>query len=1077
MKSNFKAIFAIFAVALMLLVAAVPAVGVFTDNSSVASASNGGVTTDIVITVNVKTADGMKLKGYSEVTINGTGVDPIYEGASLKAIAVDGVAIIPAKVKFDTNELKVTVDKEKFIIKDSDGQVYENAAYNMDLPEITLKNVKSDVTVDIISGTQTVSGYLCLKGTSTVIEISDIDISVAGGDVSDVVTESGYFTFCGVPGTTYTITANVVGIEFECEVVATSKAITDLKVEAKDYMVYGTSNICEFGKEFDEKSSVQDLDVRFGDVDASLVYKWYAKPAFKLVDESLSKSVTMTATFGDLSYGIEDVKATGTISVKTVSEEYALSNNAELKINASLMSGTAVVGDFVIGANDATLTYLDEDSSEKQISVCKDEENGLFFVGNKIKVGETVKSVDGYITVESSTAYTFSKVAYKAGSVFIDANNKALVTVSTDVSKPYEFKIEADDLVPVDLIPVFDEGKEPVEDTYYVTNAGASFYVPKGTAVKIGCEAEGLSYEGTVNADTVVPTFVMPKSTTFCGQVFFGQISVPLKYTTPETNEELSFGELYYVINGDVANKEVADAKWDYSDATGWMYSFDYTYKGNEVITVMATSGVASSFAFDNIEAAVDPATGLVDNLYVKEADVPLSFNITDFVAGSTNDAKTAVSAIPIVGMKVTMALYAVYGTANPVWERIGTICEDVTDIEGLALLNAGAIPDGLRKAFGEGVTLKVAIETEDVYITDYGIYTFESNLGDTEKNAPSAVKKVAQYNKDETGFGGYVCVNGNALRSNEKTIGGIYTIDGSTLSGFQMTYVIMPDVKDGSSSPVDVGVATIIGPAFFMNIPGNYIGGAYKIYTSADKDRFVVDGNTTIDLSSLSMPITGVQYKAKSTAPILTYGLNINIESLINTFSNEKGLVRQIEEVVGAVTTFFNAIPEYISANMYKVTVNGLPYNPVDSKDDIKIGDKVNVGVTQKSFKMLLRDIEMGGSIEFKINDVPIKLKDLFLKLGDDYADYAFVINLDALRYVDHDGVSRNIDMNDSTTFDLTGNTTIYGAVSIGYELASPTEPAADNSVDPSLIAIGIAAIIVALIAFVYVIVTQRRQ
>ncbi len=1114
MKSNFKAIFAIFAVALMLLVAAVPAVGVFTDSDRTAATGNDGESIGVTITINVMAADKSKLNGYTSVTIEGATDARDKDGTNpFSVLVVNGTVTVPATITMG-GEVKINVS-EALTVTDELGNEHLNAAYGLDMPEVDFKHVTTDVVIDIVAGRQAVTGTLYLKDKTAAVTVDGdyiTEISSESNDsIDDVKVIGGEFVFCGLVGETYTVKADVAGISFEGKVTVSAKSSENkVDVVADKYMVYGTANVPGFEALFeDEKTPVAGLgEIVYGSFNNSLECNWYASVAL-YNDEDLAKTATMTADYDIGSSGIEKVKASGTI--KTTDDGTELSGNAKLTIKATAMSGYATIGGIPISVKG--VDYSSDDTTLTPIVY-----GGFFFVGNKT-INDDEKVVDiknakiqiteikTMLGDDDLKGFKFAQIAYSNGVKNIECTNEVSVEASTDSAVAYKFKIaaESNSIIPADFI-IDDDGKVTI------TNEGISFYAPIGTKLTISSEDEKISYATTVNADTVIPTFVMPKKVTFTGVIMDGGISVSFDYTKlyKETVEGLvSNNVLYLVVNGvptdvDITKQKgetsasgVSNFDWHFDVSLGWYYTFDYTYQGNETIGVQATaededdqSTDPNVFYFDpnNNIGLADPVTGLVDTIEVYGAE--LKVRVFDATLSDTKpDEKNA---WPIAGVKVTAAIYAVHDLTG-IWERVGELDSGVSDIAGYAYLNIGLAPEGVMAAIMDESDIKfqMVIETEDAYISDIGLYTF-SNMSRfinsqtypevIKDKVPASVKNwihitASQKPSSPGSIDFYTGASG--IMANERTITGMYTVDGSTLSGFQMAYAIAETPKSplDRTSALDVGVATIVGPLFFINVPYDYVGSEkYTLYTTVDTDKFSVDGMTSITLVKDKW-IAGVQYKAKSTAPVLTYGLDVNVESLVNTFSDMKGLVRDIEEAVGAITTIIHSMPEYFASNMYKVTVNGLPYNPVDSKDDIKIGDKVNIGVTRDSYQLALRNLELGGGIELNIGGTVIKLKDLLLKLGYDYADYALEVKLDALRYVDQDGISHNVDMKDSTTFELKGNTTIYGAIHVEYKQISPDTPSTEQKVDPSLIAIGIAAIIVALIAFVYVIVTQRRQ
>ena len=253
MKTKMKSAFAFIAVALMIMVAVVPMVSVFSDEADAAVTPSAveydnSVKTPIVISGKLLNADGTTAVANSMIVANiATGVGAGTYYGYTNASGEFAISITQEKGTA-LGDIVLTVEDDD-VIMDATGAYIYNGAYGITFPAVTLKNVNSNESVNIIAGTVLVSGKLELKGSAVGVNVSTPIIGAEGTVTSKA---DGTFSFYGVVGKTYNLTASAVGTTFAIGAAPADKYTvkasgnTEIVLKAADYLLYGTTTVPKF---------------------------------------------------------------------------------------------------------------------------------------------------------------------------------------------------------------------------------------------------------------------------------------------------------------------------------------------------------------------------------------------------------------------------------------------------------------------------------------------------------------------------------------------------------------------------------------------------------------------------------------------------------------------------------------------------------------------------------------------------------------------------------------------------------------------------------------------------------------
>ena len=467
MKSIMKSAFAIIAVALMIMVAVVPMVSVFTEENGVDAAVaakeyDNSVADPIIISGKLLQADGTTAIANSIVyaTIStGTGAGT-YATISTGTGAGTYVGYTNASGEFSISitqetgtalgDIVLSVEDGEIIMNAAGAYIY-NGAYGLSFPSVTLKNVTGDESVNIIAGSVLVTGKLALKGSDTGVNAYDIVISGAEGTVKTAA--DGTFSFYGIVGNEYTMTASAVGTTFAYKATTDGKYTvkasgnSDIVLKAADYLLYGTTTVPAFT--FSAMSTPATGTVASVTELASPTFTTLADGSYYYYAKITYNTDASTSAFSATTFDVNFVANSGIASQKTntlpaLTRGTTVTGQADCNISVSpsnLISGSVAVGDATysvplvsttqFSAVTLTGTYVDG-STTTSVTRTAVLSGGKWFVGTEYtytpsggSATTVALTVTKIVPTVSVTGYTFTPVT---SSGVIYSNNHVLVS-------------------------------------------------------------------------------------------------------------------------------------------------------------------------------------------------------------------------------------------------------------------------------------------------------------------------------------------------------------------------------------------------------------------------------------------------------------------------------------------------------------------------------------------------------------------------------------------------------------------------------------------------------------------------
>ncbi|WP_400202025.1 hypothetical protein [Candidatus Methanarcanum hacksteinii] len=806
MKTKMKSAFAFIAVALMIMVAVVPMVSVFSDEADAAVAPSAAeydnsVKTPIVISGKLLNADGTTAVANSKIVANiatgvGTGTYYGYTNASGEfAISITqekGTAL---------GDIVLTVDGNE-VIMDATGAYIYNGAYGITFPTVTLKNVNSNESVNIIAGTVLVSGKLELKGSAVGVNVST---SIIGADGSVTSKADGTFSFYGVVGKTYTLTASAVGTTFAIGAAPantyTVKASgnTEIVLKAADYLLYGTTTVPKFtlsaisAPATGTVASVTGLATptfsTVTDASGNNTYYYYSKITYSTDASTLAFS---TSTFDVNFEATSGITSQKTNSLPTLVRGTPVTGHADCNIAVSpsnLIKGSVAVGDSTYSVPIVPTSVLltgtyNNGTTDVTITKTAIVYGGEWFVGTEeayTPTGGTATTaaltVTNIVPTVSVTGYTFA-LATTSGVIY--SNNHVLVSGSVDkfVGKTASIAYTATGAVPASPAVLSAKIGDVAEVKTY------RFYVPAGTSVTVNAPsteyAPNVYTNVNVQKEIVVPEFKCPSDLiTYTGKITLNGTAV-----APDTKENMiavSYDSGITFVPADIT--VVGTAYKIKTTIPITKVKISQLYKGgyefNTELKTAATSGKGYYYVPVSITTI-----GEIPNIAVKTTDAYVK--IANY--GFDDESAVALSDVKVKFYQSSSATS--YGT------ELATVAEKTTDANGIA------------KATLAKPLVKTDLKAGDyrIYavITDANGHVFTNTIGDKAAylvttfsddelaatdvpiTAKADAKKIFGYLKTESGIIGNVDYTYDVF-AGDKFIG---TDKGKTVDGrFDLAY------------------------------------------------------------------------------------------------------------------------------------------------------------------------------------------------------------------------------------------------------------------------------------------------
>ena len=540
MKTKMKSAFAFIAVALMIMVAVVPMVSVFTEENGVDAASvtteyDNSVVSPIVIEGAIKNnTTGLK---NVPVTVNYNKVDyVVYTDGSGKYTLTTTVA--KGNV---IDEVKVTVDSATEKVNGLD-----NGAFGMGFPVVTVNKISKSVdNLDVVAETALVEGNLYLKDTNTVVYISDVSIT---GAVGTVKTVNGKFSFYGKIGSEYTLSASAVGTQFKAEKFTLGEGGENVALKAEKNIATITLDTVPMVPTFTSVAAtegnyngIESLGAAVIGTNGSMDY------AYAVINYNTAvpagKNLAPT-TFNVVYSGLTEEKTTITLSAATAPDgKIVPADDLATSTLSYISKGDMTVGGIAVIPASVNLTGKWTETSAAGVSTEKTKALTAKIIENKWYV----QNFGGYTTATAtvpSTPISFEStkiVGTHAGYTFntLDGNGTFAATNAVKVSG-------AIDAFPTGVY----ESVVTVTATNYVADADGlklvkavgsvtekktfKFYVPKNTSVTVNAPANYMPSKyvnDKVTADTVIETFVYNSSveyTTYTGKVTLNGVAISL---------------------------------------------------------------------------------------------------------------------------------------------------------------------------------------------------------------------------------------------------------------------------------------------------------------------------------------------------------------------------------------------------------------------------------------------------------------------------------------------------------------------------------------------------------------------
>ena len=636
MKTKMKSAFAFIAVALMIMVAVVPMVGVFTEDSS---------------------ADAVAIPGTGKITVSGTvknGSDTAIENALVKIEANSklvgyGVTDSSGEYSIDlyiddklTFKVSVVTDAATYVSYMGAGAVNPAASYKF--AEQTFTDVKADVekieNVNFKDGNVTISGQLYYKNDKEFVKSTSVTAKYKVGSTektaSATTDKEGKYAILVPVGVKVIVSATGFVSSEETEV--TSNTTVDLKNEKLNLGTV-TTTVPELFKDLEIKLTMTKKGTN---VDTLTVLD-----SGKVVDDKAMFEYSIKADATDmLDIEIKDSLNLGKVQNVNISESVSYNFNAYI-YGAIKMGGVDVL--------DATVsidTYK-LDAEGKEIKVAS-------ISGAKL-IGNTYYAAFGAATISDDV---------KKIKVTVDANGNKKISDSVDFTKDSEvtnvdvnLETEGYNLITVNVKKGTDavSGVEVVLDKDAIgavskklttdSNGDAKFYVKTGSVIKI----------------TPTGTFDV-KDRTF---TVMGDTEVAFKIDAIELSGSAIKDAADKVITGVTVNYKVPGAT-EYStvtsDKNGYKITVNSNVKAEDVKVYFAKEKYTFDAKDDETAIAMSAATA------IKAKEQTYTFTLADAKGVAIKD---------LTGITVSVAKYKIHTAGSSVvYDGIdGTAITPVNDV------------------------------------------------------------------------------------------------------------------------------------------------------------------------------------------------------------------------------------------------------------------------------------------------------------------------------------------------------------------------------------------------------------
>ena len=837
MKSTMKSAFAFIAVALMIMVAVVPMVSVFTEENGVdatvaAKEYDNSVADPIIISGTVKENTTGLTNVPVKVTCNSTTPVTVYTDATGKytletSVAV-GTAITQVKIEVDATTAKVNG--------------LANEAYGKGFPTVTAENVTDDITLDVIANTAKVSGKLVTKS-NTDVYITGASItataSTGGTTISGIKTVNGAFEFYGVIGTEYTISTGSDKVTtFKADKFTLgNEGKNDVALVAQGNILTLTLSTVPVVPTFAIAAATGDNVNGISSLGAGVLgtngSAYYAYSLITYSTAAVAEGKTLAATKVNLTYTLT--------AEKSYIELSAAMLDADRKVVAADDTATSSLS--YIATGDMTVGDVTVAPSSVSISARSDNTAASAFTKNATIVGKKwyVQSFFGYDTTSGDaislkdvsitgtlTGYAFNTLN---GSGTFAATNAVKVSGSIDAFPTgvytYTLSITATNYVASLTGLVLNKAVGAVEEklTY-------EFYVPKNTSVTVTAPENytpSKYVNDKVTTATAVEQFVYDssvESTTYTGKITLNGVSITnvtkLAYsidggkTFAAFTPEYVSGAYSLTVSSSIDPKDIfVKVAYDYTDG----YAFEKTYMK------AITSGNDYYYNFYGVtDTTIESIPVEADDVVVTIKDADSTVNV---IAGQKVNfyMSTASDYAGLLADKYSVDLGSAttdaYGVATI--EAAKVITSDSYNIfavpEGDATLGAYVFASGAIAAM-DGITVisSTSKTTSGTVMDSYGAIVSEPKISYIEYSAADIVlgegsAKVvdgkyyivtgAAVDKVVIKIDGY---NFNTATSKEITVGSTTTdITGvvantPTVTKYSVTY-------DGNNSHVNVPV------------------------------------------------------------------------------------------------------------------------------------------------------------------------------------------------------------------------------------------------------------------------------
>ncbi len=763
MKTKMKSAFAFIAVALMIMVAVVPMVSVFTEENGVDAAVatteyDNSVVSPIVIEGAIKN-NSTPLSNVP-VTINYNKVDyVVYTDTSGKYTLTTTVATGNV-----IDEVKVTVDSATEKVNGLD-----NGAFGMGFPVVTVNKISKSVdNLDVVAETAEVKGTLVTKLNATVY-ISEVSIT---GAVGTVKTVNGEFSFYGKIGSEYTLSASAVGTQFKAEKFTLGEGGETVALKAEKNIATITLATVPMVPTFtpvvatgDNYNGVASLGAAVIGTNGSADYAY----AVINYNATVPANKNLAATTFNVTYsGLTEEKTTITLSAATMDSDRKIvpADDSATSTLSYISKGDMTVGGIAVIPASVKLTGKWTETSATGVSTEKTKALTAKIIGNKWYVqnfggytAATATVLLAPISFESTeivgthAGYTFNTLS---GDGTFAATNAVKVSGAIDAFPTGVY----DSVVTVtatNYVAAAD-GLKLVKAVGSVTEKKTfEFYVPKNTSVTVNAPANYMPSKyvnDKVTADTVIETFVYDSSvenTTYTGKITLNGVAIKLGTT-----------DLAYSIDGGITFNVfgTGDVKFDANNS----YSFDLpkTVDAKDVFVKIKQGYTGYKFSESTMVAKGVPADYY--NFYgvtgTAVADIPVKAEKISVTVKDGNESATTDANI-IEGQKVNFYMSkATTVAALALDKKAVNLGSATTNAKGIASIMAGkvvasdgymiyAIPEGDATLGAyvlsginvtDGTITSTSKTTSGTVITDKGVIVSDPKVSYVEYNTAGIV-------------------------------------------------------------------------------------------------------------------------------------------------------------------------------------------------------------------------------------------------------------------------------------------------------------------------------------------------